>query len=49
MFAGDCAYKFETEDKISKYISTVGKNCVPQAVAYGERNIYYKTEKVQFI
>ena len=34
-------FSFETEDKIIKFTSNVGNNCVPYAVAYGDENIYY--------
>ena len=40
---------FETEDKIIKFTSNVGNNCVPYAVAYGEKNIYYMDDMFQFI
>ena len=40
---------FETEDKIIKFTSNVGNNCVPYAVSYGEKNIYYMGDMYQFI
>ena len=42
-------YSFQTEDKIFKFTSNVGNNQVPYAVAYGERNIYYLSDRYQFI
>ena len=49
MFIGECVYTFETEDKIIKFTSNVGNNQVPYVVAYGERNIYYLSDRYQFI
>ena len=49
MFIGNNdVYSFETEDKIMKFTSNVGNNCVPYAVGYGTNNIYYLSE-CQFI
>ena len=42
-------YSFETEDKIIKFTSNVGNNCVPYAVSYGEKNIYYMNDECKFI
>ena len=50
MFIGsDGVYSFKTEDKIIKFTSNVGNSCVPYAVGYGEKNIYYMSDKCQFI
>ena len=50
IFVGNIGvYSFETEDKIIKFTSNVGNNCVPYPVAYGEKNIYYMNDMCQFI
>ena len=50
MFIGNSGiYSFETEDNIIKFTSNVGNNCVPYAVSYGEKNIYYMNDTCQFI
>ena len=37
-------YSFKTEDKIIKFISNMGGNSVPYAIAYGDENIYYLSD-----
>ena len=50
MFIGNSGvYSFETEDKVIKFTSNVGNNCVPYAVSYDEKNIYFMSDKFQFI
>ena len=49
IFIGHCVYSFETIDEIVKFSSNLGFSRVQYAAAYGEQNIYYLTDRYEYI